>query len=92
MFIIKLGGSVITDKTKEAYFKTEIMNNLSREIKKSNQQCIIIHGAGSFGHVLAKKYNLNQGFYDDNQLKGFAKTMEMVQVLNTNLALLIVDL
>lgn len=84
MFIIKLGGSVITDKSKEAFFRTEIMNNLSKEIKKSNQQCIIIHGAGSFGHILAKKYNLNQGFYDDTQLKGFAKTMEMVQVLNTN--------
>ena len=83
MFIIKLGGSVITVKSKDAFFRTEIMNNLSKEIKKSKQQCIIIHGAGSFGHVLAKKYNLNKGFYDEDQLKGFSKTMEMVQILNT---------
>ena len=69
MYIIKLGGSVITDKSKESFFKKEIMNNLSKEIKKANKRCIIIHGAGSFGHILAKKYKLNNGFIHNNQLK-----------------------
>jgi isopentenyl phosphate kinase len=83
MYIIKLGGSVITDKSKESFFKKEVMNNLSKEIKKANKKCIIIHGAGSFGHILAKKYKLNEGLYDNNQLKGFSNTIQMVQVLNT---------
>ena len=56
MFIIKLGGSVITDKTKECTFKQKTMDSLSEQIKKSNKDTIIIHGAGSFGHILAKKY------------------------------------
>ena len=83
MYIIKLGGSVITDKSKESFFKKEIMNKLSQQIKKINKKCIIIHGAGSFGHILAKKYKLNEGFLDNNQLKGFSNTIQMVQVLNT---------
>ena len=83
MFIIKLGGSVITDKSKKSLFKTNIMNNLSKEIKKANKKCVIVHGAGSFGHILAKKYNLNNGYKDKDQLKGFSETMQMVQVLNS---------
>lgn len=83
MYIIKLGGSVITDKSKKSLFKTEIMNNLSKEIKKANKNCIIVHGAGSFGHILAKKYNLNNGFKKKDQLGGFSKTLQMVQVLNS---------
>lgn len=82
MYIIKLGGSVITDKSKEFIFKNELMDNLSKEIKKVNQKSIIIHGAGSFGHNIAKKYKLNQGFTFTNQLKGFSETIQMVQVLN----------
>jgi isopentenyl phosphate kinase len=84
MFIIKLGGSVITDKSKKSYFKKEIMDKLSKKIKRANRKCIIIHGAGSFGHILAKKYNLNHGFKDNTQLIGFSETMHMVQVLNTH--------
>ena len=84
MYIIKLGGSTITDKSKKSIFKTKIMNNLSKEIKKAKKTCIIVHGAGSFGHILAKKYNLNDGYKNENQLKGFSETMQMVQVLNSN--------
>ena len=84
MYIIKLGGSVITDKSKEAFFKNKIMDNLSKEIKKANKRCIIIHGAGSFGHILAKKYDLNNGLKNQNQLKGFSETIQMVHILNNH--------
>lgn len=83
MFIIKLGGSVITDKAKECTFKQKIMDNLSRQIKKAGKEVIIIHGAGSFGHILAKKYDLNSGYKRLEQLKGFSETHEKVQTLNS---------
>lgn len=83
MIIIKLGGSVITDKTKECTFKTEIMDKLSDNIKKSKKQMIIVHGAGSFGHILAKEYELNQGYKRLEQIKGFSLTHEKVQSLNS---------
>jgi isopentenyl phosphate kinase len=83
MFIVKLGGSVITDKTKQQTFKPKVMEQLASEIKKSNKQMIIVHGAGSFGHILAKKYELNEGYKRYDQVKGFSLTHEMVQNLNS---------
>ncbi len=83
MIIIKIGGSVITDKTKEYTFKTETMDKLAENIKKANKQIIIVHGAGSFGHILAKEYELNQGYKRLEQIKGFSLTHEKVQELNS---------
>ncbi len=83
MFIIKLGGSVITDKSKDNCFKQEISKRLANEIKKADKKTIIIHGAGSFGHILAKKFNLNQGFENKDQLYGFSLTHAKVQKLNS---------
>jgi isopentenyl phosphate kinase len=83
MFIIKLGGSVITDKSRENSFRQDIAKQLSKEIKRANKKSIIIHGAGSFGHILAEKYNLNKGFEKQDQLQGFSLTHAMVQKLNS---------
>jgi isopentenyl phosphate kinase len=83
MFLIKLGGSVITDKSKKYCFKQEVTDRLSGEIKKSDKDVIIVHGAGSFGHILAKQYKLNEGYKNKDQLQGFSLTHAMVQKLNT---------
>jgi isopentenyl phosphate kinase len=82
MFIIKFGGSVITDKAKECCFKQEIVDRLASELKHANKEIILIHGAGSFGHILAKKYKLNDGYRQKKQVEGFALTQAMVQRLN----------
>ncbi len=83
MYLIKLGGSVITDKTKENCFKQKIIDDLAKQIKKSNKKTIIIHGAGSFGHIIADKYKLNEGHKSLDQLIGFSLTQGMVQKLNS---------
>ena len=83
MFIIKLGGSVITDKTREDSYRSDVVNNLSKQIYKAKKQTILIHGAGSFGHILAKKYSLNNGYKNSNQIIGFSMTHEKVQELNS---------
>jgi isopentenyl phosphate kinase len=83
MYIIKLGGSVITDKAKECCFKQEIVDRLAAELQHANKEVILVHGAGSFGHILAKKYKLNDGFKQKKQIEGFARAQAMVQQLNT---------
>ena len=83
MFVVKLGGSVITDKSKKYFFRKEVTDKLSIEIKKANKDIILVHGAGSFGHILAKEYTLNQGYKNDEQLQGFSLTHAMVQKLNS---------
>jgi isopentenyl phosphate kinase len=83
MFVVKIGGSVITDKSKKYFFKQKVMKRLSSEIKKANKEIILVHGAGSFGHIIAKEYSLNNGFQDNRQLQGFSITHAMVQKLNS---------
>jgi len=83
MFIIKLGGSVITDKSKKNSFKKNIMDRLSAEISKSKKEVILIHGAGAYGHILAKEHNLDKGYKKLGQIQGFAETHTSVKKLNT---------
>jgi isopentenyl phosphate kinase len=82
MFVIKLGGSVLTDKSKKYVFNHKVMDSLASEIKKANKEVILVHGAGSFGHILAKEHKLNEGYTHPDQLRGFSKTHAMVQMLN----------
>ncbi len=82
MYLIKLGGSVITEKAKRYAFRTKVMDNLAASLKNAEQKMIIVHGAGSFGHILAKEHDLDKGYKQDTQRLGFAKTQAKVQQLN----------
>lgn len=82
MFIIKLGGSVITDKRRKNSFEKVRTQCLVSEIKEAGKKTIIVHGAGSFGHILAKKYELHKGFKNSNQIKALAEVQKDVKTLN----------
>lgn len=73
MIIIKLGGSIITDKTDYRKFNKDIVARLCREIKDSGQDVIIVHGAGSFGHILSKRSKLNDVFVSKDQIPAVAQ-------------------
>jgi isopentenyl phosphate kinase len=61
--ILKLGGSVITDKGADDGVVNEAdLLRIAREISKFRGKIIIVHGAGSFGHTYAKKYRLDTCF------------------------------
>lgn len=62
LILVKLGGSVITQKNKEYAFKPEDVKRLAQEIRKSGKQVVIAHGSGSFGHTSAKKYGGMNGY------------------------------
>ncbi|RLF41762.1 MAG: kinase [Thermoplasmata archaeon] len=81
MFVIKIGGSIITDKSKLGVYREYTMDALAE--KMQNRKILLVHGAGSFGHILAEKYQLNKGCSSDMQKKGFAETHALVQKLNT---------
>ena len=81
--ILKIGGSVITDKNGELAAKTEIINRIAEEITKAkSSSLILIHGGGSFGHPTAKKWGLKEGFKEPGQMLGFAETHHVMTVLN----------
>ncbi len=78
MQVLKLGGSVITDKT--AYMKADERNILNlagmlgRVWKSGIRDLVLIHGAGSFGHPLVVKYKLENGVKTPEQMLGAAIT------------------
>jgi isopentenyl phosphate kinase len=81
--VLKIGGSVITDKNGELAARTEVINRLTEEIVKANvKNLIIVHGGGSFGHPTAQKYGIKDGLKDDAQKIGFAETHHVMTVLN----------
>ncbi len=82
MILIKLGGSVITDKTQYRTFARETVSRLCKEIKESGESVLIVHGAGSFGHVIAKEYSLQNGLVSFGQVPAVAKVQYDVRELN----------
>ncbi|MBY9002024.1 MAG: hypothetical protein KGD64_13985 [Candidatus Heimdallarchaeota archaeon] len=68
--IIKLGGSVITDKTEYKKRRFTELKNICNQIGRWGGKCIIVHGAGSYGHIMAKEHNITSGYSDKSQIQG----------------------
>ena len=75
MIIVKLGGSVITDKTDYRTFRRDIVSRLAKEIADSGKKVLIVHGAGSFGHIVSKENDLMNGYKDPSQIPAMARVM-----------------
>ncbi len=73
---------MITHKKATCSFDDDATTRLSREIYENGKKCIIVHGAGSFGHPLAKKYRLDKGDENGKKLEGFSQTHSSVRKLN----------
>lgn len=82
MILIKLGGSVITDKSGYKKYNQEQTSRLCKEIAASGRGVMIVHGAGSFGHVLAKQYALQYGLQDFAQIPAVAQVQHDVRELS----------
>jgi isopentenyl phosphate kinase len=81
--VLKLGGSVITEKNKPMTAKPEVMERLAREIVDADATpLVIVHGGGSFGHTIAKKYKIKEGYSEPSQIEGFSKTHQAMLELN----------
>ena len=59
MILIKLGGSIITNKEKPLSARKRTIDNLSKSLRKINESIIVVHGGGSYGHYWSVKYNMH---------------------------------
>lgn len=64
---LKLGGSLITDKTQPYTPKLDVIEDVALQISTALQahpdlRLVIGHGSGSFGHVAASTYHTRDGF------------------------------
>jgi len=59
MILIKLGGSIITNKGKPQSARRKTIDNILKQIKKINEPMILVHGGGSYGHYWSVKYGMH---------------------------------
>ena len=67
LVFLKLGGSLITDKSRPHTPRLKTLKDLASQIAsaRSDDPSLLLllgHGSGSYGHVVAKKYKTRQGF------------------------------
>lgn len=59
MILIKLGGSIITNKEKPLSPRIKTIDNIAKQLKKISEPFVIVHGGGSFGHYWSVKYDMH---------------------------------
>lgn len=89
LIILKIGGSVITDRQSEdPKMNYENLDRIAKEIaegyKPEKMQLILVHGAGSYGHQIVKKTGIDKGISTSQQLIDFAETQRLQNELNHN--------
>jgi isopentenyl phosphate kinase len=93
---IKLGGSIITEKSKPHTVQFDILRRLSNEIHQARQEnpglsLVIGHGSGSFAHIPAEKYHTIHGVASKDQWKGFVEVWREARELNKIVADALLD-
>ncbi len=92
LLVLKLGGSLLTDKSTPYTVRNGILDSIALELKECMdsgliESLVLIHGVGSFGHPPVIKYKLYSGFTDSKQLINLSKT----QIIVTKLRVMIVE-
>jgi isopentenyl phosphate kinase len=87
LLLLKLGGSLITDKLKVAHARLAVLERLAGEIGRARASMpqtsmVLGHGSGSFGHVVAARYGTSQGARTVEEWHGFAEVSAAASRLN----------
>lgn len=87
MIFLKLGGSLITDKSQPEIPKMKIIRQAAEEILQSlvenpETPLLVGHGSGSFGHRAAAKYGTHEGASTAEDWIGFTEVWASAQQLN----------
>lgn len=87
LIFLKLGGSLITDKTQPRVPRRRVIRRLAGEIAAARRQrpdlhVLLGHGSGSFGHTPARKYATRQGVAGPHGWQGFVEVWREAAALN----------
>ena len=90
MIVIKLGGAAITDKTRLSVINRKTITSTAR-VLANHRDYLLVHGAGSFGHIPVKKYNLMGPIRSQRQLIGYAKTKASLLMLESEMVSILTE-
>lgn len=84
--LIKLGGSIITNKEIPKTVRADVLKRLVQEIaraqEKTGETYLLGHGQGSFAHAPAMRYKTMDGFISSDSKIGMAITHDSAAQLN----------
>jgi isopentenyl phosphate kinase len=72
--LVKLGGSLLTDKSKDMTFREEAAKRLLGEVGQARRPVVLLHGAGSFGHPFVKRFAIGTPPFDAAKRVGVSQT------------------
>lgn len=87
LIFLKLGGSLLTDKTAVEALRTNVLIRLAGEIATARAEnpglrLLLGHGSGSFGHVAGARHGTRSGVGSPAQWFGFAEVSDAAARLN----------
>ena len=87
LIFLKLGGSLLTDKTRPQALRGDVLARLASEIAGAladlpDLRLLIGHGSGSFGHMAARTHNTRAGVSSPEGWRGYAETARAAALLN----------
>ncbi len=87
LVFLKLGGSLITDKTRPYTPRLETIDSLAGQIfsaskKDADLHLVLGHGSGSFGHQAASHFGTRRGVSGPEAWRGFAEVWYQASALN----------
>ena len=83
--LVKLGGSLITDKRRPETARIDVIERLARKLEQLGQdevRLVLGHGSGSFGHVAAARHGIHEGVETPEHLLGVTETQDRAATLN----------
>ncbi len=72
--VVKLGGSAITDKSKDCTPDLPVIHRSAEQISRYKEPLIVLHGGGSFAHPIVRRARLQDGYRDRSQLEQVSET------------------
>jgi isopentenyl phosphate kinase len=87
LVFVKLGGSVITDKTRAETPRSVVIARLAAEVAaaldaRPRLRLVLGHGSGSFGHITAVEYGTRHGVKGTEAWEGFVRVADVAARLN----------
>lgn len=88
LMFLKLGGSLITDKSRPETALPDVIERLAGEVRDALEadaalRLVVGHGSGSFGHTAAAAYGTRRGVETPAEWRGFAEVSVVAARLNT---------
>jgi len=89
LLLVKLGGSLISDKTRPETARPQVIARLAGELatglpalRERGWGVVVGHGSGSFGHVAAARHEIAGGLRRPEQRAGVAETQARAAALH----------